>query len=84
MNELLDFLDEINKEIFEETGDIRAEIFIINKYKIRKLENELKDIFGELLDKEDEEKIEKLHDYYAQIYLETENIIKELKEKTND
>ena len=80
MNELLDFLDEINKEIFEETGDIRAEIFIL-KHKMRKLENELKDIFGDSLDKEDDEKIEKIHDYYAQIYLETENIIKELKEK---
>lgn len=80
MKDLLDFLDEINKEIFEETGDIRTEIFII-KNKIRKLENELRDIFGDLLDKEDDEKIEKIHDYYAQIYLETENIIKELKEK---
>ena len=78
MNELLDFLDEINKEIFEETGDIRAEIFIL-KHKIRKLENELKDIFGDLLDKEDDEKLKKIHDYYAQIYLETENFIKELK-----
>lgn len=79
MKDLLDFLDEINKEIFEETGDIRAEIFII-KNKIRKLEKELCDIFGDILDKEDEEKIEKLHDYYAQIYLETQNTIKELKE----
>lgn len=79
MKDLLDFLDEINKEIFKETGDIKAEIFII-KNKIRKLEIELQGIFGDILDKEDEEKIEKLHDYYAQIYFETQNIIKELKE----
>ncbi len=83
MNELLDFFDEINKEIFEETGDIRAEIFIL-KHKIRKIEDELKDIFGDSLDKEDDEKIEKIHDYYAQIYLETENFIKELKGEKND
>lgn len=83
MNDLLDFLDEINKELFEKTGDIRAEIFIF-KNKIRRLEKELIDILGDSIDKEDDEKIEKLHDYYAQIYLETENIIKELKEKTND
>lgn len=83
MNDLLDFLDEINKEIFEETGDIRAEIFIL-KHKIRKLENELAQIFGDLLDKKDDKKIEKIHDYYAQIYLETNEFLKELKGEKND
>lgn len=83
MNELLDFLDEINKEIFKKTGDIRAEILMI-KYKLKKNEKELVKIFEKALDTDDEEKIEKLHDYYAQIYLETENFLKELKGGKNE
>lgn len=76
--DLMDIIDEINKKIYEETGDIRAEIFIF-KSKINKIENELSDIFGEVLSDDDKEKIEKIHDFYAQIYLESSNFIKELK-----
>lgn len=83
MDFLADMLNEINEKIFEETGDIRAEILMI-KYKLKKIEKELTEIFDKSLDTDDEEKFEKLHDYYAQIYLETENFLKELKGEKDD
>lgn len=79
MDFLADMLNEINEEIFKKTGDIRAEILMF-RYKLKKNESELSKIFDKALDTDDEEKFEKIHDYYAQIYLESNNFLKELKE----
>lgn len=83
MDFLEDMLNEINEEIFKKTGDIRAEILMI-RYKLKKNEKELVKIFEKALDTDDEKKFVKLHDYYAQIYLETENFMKELKGEKYD
>lgn len=81
--DLLDILNEINERIYKETGDIRAEIFILRN-KLNKFEEELSDLFVEIIQENDQDKIEKIHDYYAQIYLESENFMKELKGEKDD
>ena len=86
LKDLDDIMYEINKQIFKETGDIRAEILIF-RHELRNFERELCVLFDKSLDMEDDEIFEKIHDHYAQIYLETKNFVNEIKgelENKND
>lgn len=74
---ILQGMKEINKMLAEK-GDIRAKT-LVHKQNIAEEFDKISDFFENSIVNDDMKTIEKIHDYYAQIYLETENFIKELK-----
>ena len=73
---ILQGMKEINKMLANK-GDIRAKT-LVQKQNIAEEFGKISDFFENSIYNNDMETIEKIHDFYAQVYLEAKNFIEEL------
>lgn len=73
---ILKGMKEINKMLAEK-GDIRAKT-LVQKQNVAEEFDKISDFFENSIDNNDMETIEKIHDFFAQVYLESKNFIEEL------